>query len=98
LERNESGYLAVGTPKEASLEANGDKLLEALNDDDQTREQLMRKNGLTSYAFDVAVKYLGDKVLRNGKGVRGDPYLYRLNSIRLDSKPWVGRSDESQQQ
>jgi hypothetical protein len=84
VERSENGYVAVGTPDEVSIQANADKLWAVLTNDGEPRETLRAKTGLTSHGFDKAVKWLGNKVNRTGKGVKGSAHLYSRNSIRSD--------------
>ena len=95
IELNEDEYRVLGTPDEVSSSAKAEKLWAALTDSDQTTEELTGKTSLSKQDISRAMRNLGDKVIRNGKGHKGDPYRYRRNSIHPASTPMSVSLDET---
>lgn len=81
-------YRKLGTPGELSEEAVRVKVLAALTDEAQTLESLAQKAGLSEKATKKALEALGNQVVREGKGVKGDPHTYRrASSDSIPSQP-----------
>lgn len=78
----DGGYVAVGDPSTVSTEAVAEVAYAALTDEGQTVERLVITTGLTKQDISRSMKLLRDRVRREGRGVRGNPYTYRKNAIR----------------
>jgi hypothetical protein len=91
IELDGDKYRRVGTPHEVGVEANQDRILAALSEvEAKTEEALVRETGLSRDRLRIGLGGLGVKVLREGKGVKGDPYTYRRapsNSILSEALP-----------
>jgi len=95
IEFGPDGYRHLGSPEELSAEGKGEKLWAALTDTEQTVEALRNTTGLTKQEVSRAVTRLGEKVIRDGEGHKGDPYRYRRNSIRPSTHSESETPDES---
>lgn len=95
IELNEDEYKVLGTPDELSSSAKAEKVFVGLTDTPQTVEELSAKTGLSKQGISEAIQRLGAKVIRTGKGVKGDPYRFRRNSMCPSSTPVSGGSDET---
>lgn len=70
-------YRKVGTAEELGLEASKTRIWAALNETPQDVARLAREAGLSEKATKRALTALGQRVMREGKGVRGSPHAYR---------------------
>lgn len=83
-------YHELGTPEELSEEAVKGKVLAALTDEPQDVTTVTKKAELSGKQVRKALETLKSQVVREGKGVKGDPYTYRLvasNSIPSQPLP-----------
>ena len=87
-------YVAVGDPETVSAGAIAEVTYAALTDQGQTVEQLSITTGLSKHNISRSMKRLVDRVKREGKGVKGDPYKYSLNSIHPSTDSRGGEMDE----
>ena len=93
--REEDGYRCLGSPEEVSGEVKAERLYAALTDTGQTVEALKKMTGLTKQGISRAVTRLGEKIVREGEGRKGDPSRYRRNSVCPSTHPESGTLDES---
>jgi len=68
-----------GTPQENSPAADERKVLNALSEEPIETETLAKKAGISRKRAEKALETLEEKIVKKGKGVRGDPHTYRLN-------------------
>ena len=72
-------------PQEVGPEEDKKKVKEALSDESQSVAELAIEAGISKKAVRKALKSLEELVIKEGKGVKNDPYTYRRsasNSIR----------------
>jgi putative DNA primase/helicase len=84
IELDGTSYRSLGTSEELSARADQRRVWKALSKTPQTSEDLAKTIKLTPKKVKRALKGLGDRVKRSGRGVRGAAYLYarRSNSIQ----------------
>jgi hypothetical protein len=81
VEYRDGRYVAVGDPETVSAGAIAEAAYAALTDKGQTSEQLRAVTGFSKQDISRAMTRLSDRVIREGKGVKGDPYQYSRNAI-----------------
>jgi hypothetical protein len=85
------------TPPELLIELEGtdyrrvdevpEKVWSALTDQPQTEDHFVKAVKVSRSTFQRAIEALGDRVIREGKGVKGNPYTYRRDPQALWQKP-----------
>lgn len=83
-------YTVVGTPETPRREAAKVSVWEALSDIPLTISALAEAGACSDNAVTQALQDLGDQVVREGKGVKGQPYTFRrapMDSIPANSPP-----------
>ena len=81
----ERGYEALGSPEEVCAEGKAEKVRAALTEKGQTVEELSKVTGLTQRDVKRFLPRLGKPVVKEGAGVKHDPYRYRHHSIPATS-------------
>lgn len=84
LELVDNEYRVVGKPADLSGEELVGKVREALTVDPQTITALGQKTGLPVKALRTVLNDLGD-VVRRGRGVKGEPFTWRLGGDSIPS-------------
>jgi hypothetical protein len=87
LELDGNNYRALGTPEDVGQDAAKRKVWDALSSVAQDVPTLAKKAGLTDNATRKALKDLDEEVVREGRGVKGDPHKYRRNAIPPQPSP-----------
>ncbi len=77
IELVDNEYVNLGTTESMDHEAAKAKVLEVLGSDPKDINAIVAKTGLSRKSVDRAIQDLGSEVLREGDGVKGDPYTYR---------------------
>jgi hypothetical protein len=83
LELRDTGYVALGDPASTGKQAKLDKLAATITDTPEEVDVISQRAGLSRRDGHRLLGILVNegKVLRDGKGVKGDPYCFRRNSI-----------------
>ena len=88
IEMTDDGYQLMGTPKQVKAEGFQAELIRVILDDPLNKDELsalLRSKGIKFRAnllFPTLCTMLSQKLLvRTGKGVKGDPYLYSKHSV-----------------
>ena len=91
LELTELGYVALGDPTTLNRQAKRVKVKAELTGDLQTAKAIAKQAGVSSRDIHRLLKELhaNEEAHREGTGRKGDPFLYRLNSIRA-TPPGLG--------
>ncbi len=95
IELTDQGYRALGDSQAISIEGKADQVWRTLSDTAQTAEELSESTGLSKQDISRVLQRLGEKVVRDGVGHKGDPYRYRRNSTCPTPTSIGGNSDES---
>jgi hypothetical protein len=82
VEYRDGEYVAIGDPQIASTESRAESLYDALTEEGQNLGQLSGKTGMSKQDISRGISLLGERVKREGKGVKCDPYRYSRNTIR----------------
>ena len=82
IELKEDEYRVLGTPDEISASAKVEKLWTALSESDQTRDELMKKTGLSKQDISRGIGKLGDRVILTFPQFRGHLVKPQLSSLR----------------
>lgn len=90
IEYVDGRYRSVGTPEEVGREAVAARVYGLLGREARSLKSIAEKAGLSPRAVEGALQDLGTRVSREGKGVRGDPYVFR----RAPRAPASDESDE----
>jgi AAA domain/Bifunctional DNA primase/polymerase, N-terminal len=96
IELDDTDYTLVGTSPEAAKAADAERILVKLpTDESWSIERIRKETDLTDKRIREALASLGEKVIRDGLGVKGNPHLYRRvpDSIPSDSCP-IGKESE----
>lgn len=93
FELKDDEYHLLGTPETLSKGEDKRKVLEAVTREPQDVPTLAKKAGLPEKRVREILADPGEQVIREGKGVKGDPHTYRLadNSILPYSHPIGGK-------
>ena len=89
--------MAVGDPQSVSAEAIAETVFAALNQHGQMVVQLEAITSSSKQDISRATKRLGERITREGKGVKGDPYKYSRNAIHPSTNSMGGGMDETNQ-
>jgi hypothetical protein len=73
----EGEYRVLGEPKDLAAESLRARVASALSDRPLSAEEIVEKTGLTERQVRKAVESPEGLAVREGKGVKGDPYTYR---------------------
>lgn len=92
LDLTDAGYVLLGDPAQLNRETKREKMKAALTENYEKAEILTQRAGVCRRDAQRLLNDLAqndDEVERKGDGRKGDPYLYRLNSIHA-SPPVLG--------
>lgn len=93
----EGGYEALGSPADVCAEGKAEKIRAALTNVGQTVEELAKATGLSQRDVKRSLTRLGEPVVKEGAGVKHDPYRYRRHSIQATSHSREGSLPETNQ-
>ena len=89
-------YVCLGDAAVSCSQDKAEKVFDALTDEGQTSDDLVVKADMSKQDVSRGFALLGNRAKREGKGVKGDPYLYSRNTIRPTPNPKEEQVDELQ--
>jgi hypothetical protein len=75
---NEDEWIVHGTPKEMGVEGDKRKILEAISEYPKDVKTLAEEADINQKRVKKALDALDRETMKEGKGVKGDPFTYRL--------------------
>lgn len=96
----DKGYEAVGSPAQTSAHGKAEQVFAVLDRTPRTIGEIRKLTNLSKQVISRSLKFLGDRVSRDGKGCKGRPFRYwrRSNSIRPKSHSMAASLEESQEE
>jgi hypothetical protein len=87
VEFQDNMYVCLGDSGAVLAKEMAEIVFDALSGEQQTRDDLAAKLGMSPQAVGRSIVVLGSRVNRVGEGIKGDPYKYSRNAISPQSEP-----------